>query len=146
MGIRAYSSAPKFWDSVTSSTHDHGDHEQVHPDGATHFEMRGITSLQVSCPVLLSTHLEKLDEWIRTVLWESRLPGGTEDPELQVLRCKGLFTMDSGEQYVLQGVRNMYEMSKVAEETVGVPESGKLVLIGKGLTDTIRRSLDALFR
>jgi len=144
MGIGAYSSAPKLWHNVTSSSHDHDKehHGQAHLDGATHYEIRGIASLQVSCPVMLSSQLEKFDEWIRTVLWENRLPGGTEDPELQVLRCKGVFTTDSGEQYVLQGVRSMYEMSRAAEEIVGVPEPGKLVLIGKGLTDAVRRSLE----
>jgi len=144
MGIGAYGSSSKSW-NVTPLAHDH-DQDHSHLECATHYEVRGISSLQVYCPVMSSSRLEKLDEWIRTVLWESRLPGGIEDPELQVLRSKGLFTIDSGEQYVLQGVRSMYEMSRVAEEVVGVPEPGKLVLIGKGLTLAVKRSLeDALF-
>jgi G3E family GTPase len=147
MGIDAYSSAFRSW-NVAPTTHDHDkDHcEQAHPDAATHYEIRGIASLQVPCPVMLPSRLEKLDEWIRTVLWENRLPGGEEDHELQVLRCKGLFTMESGEKYVLQGVRSLYEMSRVAEEVVGVPELGKLVLIGKGLTQTVQRSLEDALR
>lgn len=149
MGISAYSSAPQLLPTAsTTSTGLHHDHEHVHsedcdhPHEPTHYELRGISSLQVSCPVLSPSRFSALDEWIRTVLWENTLPGSTDTPDLQVLRCKGLFFTDSGEQYVLQGVRNMYEISKVeGQDIMGVPETGKLVLIGKGLGSTVRQSL-----
>jgi G3E family GTPase len=150
MGIMAYASPPSF-QRVTSVPHndDHhhdsgitNDSPHTHP---THYEARGISSLQVICPTLSPLHLERLDEWIRTVLWENHLPH--DDHELRILRCKGLFTMRSGEQYVLQGVQNMYEISQVDEGRVtGVPEHGKLVLIGKGLSDAVRRSLEEILK
>lgn len=90
-------------------------------------------------------HLKDLDVWVRTVLWENRLPNQTDEHTggIEVLRCKGIFTSDSGELYVLQGVRNMYEISKVEgdQSNVGLPDEGKLVLIGKGLDQMVRRSL-----
>lgn len=137
--------------------HDH-DHDHAH---ATHYEMRGITSLQVTCPVLTPAQHSRLDEWIRTVLWENRLPwpASTGAPEaastasapLEVLRCKGMFTSDAGQCYVLQGVRSMYEIAALEEgagagaDDVSGAEVGKLVFIGKGLDNAVRASLQEVF-
>jgi hypothetical protein len=91
--------------------------------------------------------LEELDEWIRTVLWENRTPDTVTETglsELKILRCKGLFVMESGEQYVLQGVQSMYDLSLVEGDVTGIPDSGKLVLVGKGLDESVRQSLERL--
>ncbi len=53
---------------------------------------------------------------------------GTQSSDLQILRCKGLVVTDTGDQYVLQGVRSMYDMSRVEEEVVGVPEAREACL------------------
>ncbi|KAJ8080785.1 hypothetical protein PM082_017620 [Marasmius tenuissimus] len=128
--------------------HSHDDSCEHHSENqVTHYEMRGITSLQISCPVFNAARLEHLDEWIRSVLWERRLPGSSSSQDIQVLRCKGLFTVETGEQYVLQGVRSIYELSKVSsgeDADLGVPDIGKMVLIGKGLNDEVRKSLEVL--
>jgi G3E family GTPase len=119
-----------------------------HEPTPNHYEIRGISSLQVSCPAMDQSRLDKLDEWIRCVLWENRIPGSTTtDSEVRVLRCKGAFTSTTGIHYVLQGVQSMYEISELdaaAADSLGVPEVGKIVLIGKGLDDNIRRSLDSV--
>jgi len=128
---------------IHSANCDH-DHEAT----PNHYEIRGISSLQVSCPALDQSRLDKLDEWVRSVLWENRIPGSTTtDSEVRVLRCKGAFTSTTGIHYVLQGVQSMYEISELdaaAADSLGVPEVGKIVLIGKGLDDNIRRSLDSV--
>jgi G3E family GTPase len=143
MGIGAYTSPPPLQHKKheTIGGHNHGETEH-----STHYELRGITSLQVACPVLTSTRLEKLDEWIRTVLWERHLPNGSHDIDVEVLRCKGLFTTESGEQLVLQGVRNLYEITQLDGGVVGVPDEGKIVLIGKGLGAEVRRSLELVLK
>lgn len=41
--------------------------------------------------------------------------------------------------------RNLYEITVVDGTEMGVPEEGKLVLIGKGLDATVRASLEAVF-
>lgn len=151
MGISAYASPPQIQPhiAVTDINHENCEEHDAHHHARepTHYELRGISSLQVSCPVLSQVSFDLLDEWIRSVLWENRLPGIAENPNLQVLRCKGLVTMESGEQYMLQGVRSMYEMTKVGEQVdIGVPEPGKIVLIGKGLDDTVRHSLESILR
>ncbi|KAI0667592.1 cobW-domain-containing protein [Trametes maxima] len=126
-------------------SHDHG-HSHDHEKAPTHYELRGISSLQIDCPKLTTAQLSKLDEWIRTVLWEKQLPNGSPyngAPTLEVLRCKGIFVTDGGELHVLQGVRSLYEISQAekGEEEFGLPDTGKLVLIGKGLDEDVRRSL-----
>lgn len=162
MGIQAYamramqSSGPSSDDSTDAShehSHDDGNacnhtHEHEHDTAPPHhYEIRGITSLQVSCPTLTEEGLQALDEWIRQVLWESKLPGETShDGPLTVLRCKGMFPVQSGQVHVLQGVRNLYEIApaEASGEEIGVPDEGKLVLIGKGLDDVVRQSLVTL--
>lgn len=146
MGISAYTTPPQFQAGKAAQIHSHENcedpsHTHEHPAQPYHYELRGISSLQVSCPLLNKARYDKLDEWLRVVLWDNRIPGSSE--EIQVLRCKGLITMESGEQYVLQGVRSMYEMGKVeAQKDIGLPQLGKIVLIGKGLDDTVRYSLE----
>ena len=148
LGISAYKLPPTI--PINENPHIHSelcgnhDHEPI----PNHYETRGISSLQVSCSALDQTRLDKLDEWIRTILWENRIPGSTTiDSEVRVLRCKGAFTSTTGIHYVLQGVQSMYEISEMevaAADSLGVPEVGKIVLIGKGLDDNVRRSLDSV--
>ncbi|EJF63368.1 cobW-domain-containing protein [Dichomitus squalens] len=126
--------------------HDHNHnnvHDHEHSTSPTHYEIRGISSLQIDCPKLSSQQLDVLDEWIRSVLWENKLPGSPsgDNSGLEVLRCKGLFVTTVGDLYVLQGVRNLYEIAKVEDEELGLPDAGKLVFIGKGLNEHVRRSL-----
>lgn len=156
MGIGAYASRPgPLAASSSADTHDcHG--ESCQDDGHSHphhYEVRGISSLQVSVPLLSQPAFDRLDEWIRTVLWEGALPedqpaAGGASPAISVLRCKGIFQTQSGETYVLQGVRNMYEIAPVEDDAanVGVPDAGKLVFIGKGLDERIRSSLLGVLR
>ena len=126
--------------------HDHNHHHHDHAKAPTHYELRGISSLQIDCPKFTEEQMGRLDEWIRTVLWEKQLPGRSANASsaLEVLRCKGLFVTDTGELHVLQGVRSLYEISEVeqgGEEELGLPDTGKLVFIGKGLDEHVRRSL-----
>ncbi|KAN0139900.1 CobW domain containing protein [Lactarius tabidus] len=149
VNIRAYASraslngGTSWFGNRDHAVHDH-DHGESH-DHSTHYEVRGITSLQISCPVLSTAQQERLEEWIRMVLWESQLPGHSTDDRdrpLEVLRCKGIFGTQSGQTLVLQGVRNLYELEPLVGDDVGLPEHGKLVFIGKGLGDAVRQSLE----
>ena len=150
LDIRAYASRI-LSHAATPRSGDHGhashDHERADDKASTHYEMRGITSLRVTCPVLSPKQLERLEEWIRIVLWECQLPGhigDTQQGSLEVLRCKGMFGTQSGQTFVLQGVRNLYELEPLIGDDVGIPEHGKLVFIGKGLDDSVRKSLESI--
>ncbi|KAI6121019.1 CobW domain-containing protein [Pisolithus croceorrhizus] len=110
-----------------------------------HYELRGISSLQMAIPPLSLEKLAKLEKWIQRVLWDKELPKDGSIPDthpVQILRCKGLFVMEFGKEYILQGVQTMYEISEVSGQDVhGLPSAGKLVLIGKGLDEVARSSL-----
>ena len=141
IGISAFRLPPP---DVPADNHIHSDDcKDAHDHDAppTHYELRGISSLQVTCGVLDQARLDRLDEWIRTALWENEIAGAAQ--AVKILRCKGAFTSDRGVHYVLQGVRSMYEISELpAGDSIGVPSTGKIVLIGKGLDDTARASLE----
>lgn len=110
-----------------------------------HYELRGISSLQMTIPPLSFEKLARLEKWIQRVLWDKELPKEDSSPNdhpVQILRCKGLLVMETGKEYILQGVQTMYEISEVSEQDVhGLPSAGKLVLIGKGLDEAARSSL-----
>jgi G3E family GTPase len=139
LGVGAYGS--RSLDPVSSDdTHGHHDHA----DGedctcVTHFQVKGISSLALTCPPLDEERFNHLDEWIRSILWDNKLPGASEDsPLIEVLRCKGLFSVGDT-QRVLQGVRNIYDITPAGQ---GHPSSGKLVFIGRNLdADQVRASL-----
>lgn len=152
IGIGAYAARTGLAGDDTLAPAEPHDHDHDHGgdacDCATHYQVRGISSLLVPCPVLNKTKLAALDEWIRTVLWEQRLPGPhtNDGTPLEILRCKGILSLDSGEQYVLQGVREMYDLSRVDVGQGVTPAEGKLVFIGKGLDEATRANLQAVLR
>jgi G3E family GTPase len=120
--------------------HDHAADEDCHC--INHYEVRGISSLSLACPPLDTARLERLDHWIRTVLWEGQLPGASENSaKLEVLRCKGLFSVN-GQQHVLQGVRSIYDIAPLAGSAPPSSSTGKLVFIGRHLhEEAVRTSL-----
>jgi len=155
MNIDAYAGAKQL-QNATFQPHQCGNapdglHDHTCQSSATHYELRGISSIQLFIPPLTTDQLTKLEHWIQGLLWRHDDPtkGDHKDhnDNLRVLRCKGLFISQTGEEYMLQGVQNMYEITPVeARDVVGIPDSGKLVLIGKGLDDTLRESLEAMLR
>jgi hypothetical protein len=78
--------------------------------------------------------LSALDAWVRSLLWEATLIGSsptTNSPGVEILRCKGTFSITDGARHVLQGFKFIYEITVVDEEenAAMAPEEGKLVLI-----------------
>ncbi|KAG2009962.1 hypothetical protein CC2G_012828 [Coprinopsis cinerea AmutBmut pab1-1] len=155
LGISAFSRPPPELSPSTQPGHVHTadcKHEHDEPEKkSTHYEIKGISSLQVACPPLTQSQLDKFDEWLRAVLWENHIPeespsasSADGSPALQVLRCKGTFVVN-GVHHILQGVRSMYDISELdPSQTMGIPDVGKVVLIGKGLDDNVRRSLETV--
>ncbi|KAF9534544.1 CobW domain-containing protein [Crepidotus variabilis] len=169
IGIQAFQKPPSVDEAVTPNSHvhtddcdhDHDEHDEKKPP--THYEVRGISSLQVRCGILDQAHIDKLDAWIRNALWENRVSVRsdekiTSDPvtevQVQILRAKGAFTSKEGKHFVFQGVRSIYEISELERKAPGVggdtdvdvPEEGKIVLIGTGLDDRVRKSLESVLR
>jgi G3E family GTPase len=123
------------------------DHSCNHSVAHEHTEQfHKICSLQINLPQLSEVQHGRLDEWVRSVLWESRLPtvhdmeGEGPLGELEVLRTKGFFTTPSG-SYVLQGVRELYEIT-LLKSTDDFSVDGKLVLIGRGMNGVVRSNFN----
>ena len=104
---------------------------------------QAISTVTFDLPKLDHTKLSKLDLWLQRILWESEFPSqeqGTEEkspPEpFEIHRAKGLILLKSGEVRMLQGVREIFEITEMAARTNGpanLQENGKIVLIGKGV-------------
>lgn len=154
IGINAYSGKP-FEELLLRLHHGHDHDELGHERHDIKPSYGSVVSIQVDMPVMTPQKAQKLDEWIRSILWEGKLLGwknetAREDGQtkLEVLRCKGVYCMENGEVFVLQGVRNMYEINPihVGGDVMGVPEEGKLVFIGKGLGEDAKASLLAVLQ
>jgi G3E family GTPase len=152
MNLNAYAARmPPASVPETYHHHNHVDGKCSDPEShpkSTHYTIRGISSILVPVPILPAAQVEVLDEWIRSVLWEHKLPNEEDAEGLDVLRCKGMFRTDAGGVYVLQGVREMYDLSLTEStgDSDGAGEIGKLVFIGKGLDDRVRTSLETAVR
>jgi G3E family GTPase len=75
--------------------------------------------------------VQKLDLFLRTILWEDELPGNVPFKAFEVHRLKGRVPVKGGKVLLIQGVRNIYDVNegKPAEAS----EDSKIVLIGKGI-------------
>jgi G3E family GTPase len=80
--------------------------------------------------------------------WEGMFPnaGSSEDEQqqkIEILRSKGYFRTADGRRWGLQGVRNLFEVKEILRigETEDQDIEGKLVLIGKGMSDLFEAQL-----
>jgi G3E family GTPase len=142
LNLRAYDSRPIDPSTLSKTSHEHNHDANEDCHCVNHYEVRGISSLSINCPPLDQTRLLRLDEWIRTILWENRLPSASNDAlQPEILRCKGIFSVN-GQQHVLQGVRSIYDIQPIAGTA---PSTGKLVFIGRRLNEEdVRSSLSAV--
>jgi len=82
---------------------------------------------------------EKLDKWIQTLLWEGTLIGVHSSEKMIVHRTKGRIVMRNGEEWILQGVREVYEFKRMG---ISHGQTSKIVLIGEALErDDIEKGL-----
>ncbi|ELU38988.1 CobW domain-containing protein [Rhizoctonia solani AG-1 IA] len=116
--------------------HAHADDHTHDGDDCHQHDIESISSVQVAIPALSETQLAKLDEWIRLVLWEKLIP------DVEVLRCKGIYHTENGKSYILQGVQTLYDVTELPESDSDIGSGkGKVVLIGRGLSKNITNNL-----
>lgn len=141
-------------DSSAPNTHAHA-HPHPHPAASLNSSphANNISSVTIPLPPSLpsvtgsSSAFYKL---VSTLLWEGRLPG-MEAP-LDLLRTKGYACTDDGQGWILQGVRDIFDISPVPPVEGAAGEEAKeikpkVVLIGRGLGDgeeVRRKFLEAL--
>lgn len=123
-----------------------------------------ITTISIPLPILDDVRTGAFDRLIRGLLWDGSLPPLSDPPtapvspddkpddkrEFDILRTKAFLRSSDGSEYILQGVRDIYEITQVPK---GIVEAGielerivpKLVLIGRGIDgSTAERFLSAL--
>ncbi|KAF8713344.1 Cobalamin synthesis protein cobW C-terminal domain, partial [Rhizoctonia solani] len=116
--------------------HAHAEDHTHDGDDCHQHDIESISSVQVAIPALSETQLAKLDEWIRLVLWEKLIP------DVEVLRCKGIYHTENGKSYILQGVQTLYDVTELPESDSDIGSGkGKVVLIGRGLSKNITNNL-----
>ncbi|KAI9774663.1 MAG: hypothetical protein M1840_002912 [Geoglossum simile] len=112
-----------------------------------------ISTIALAIPQITPHQLEGLDAWLQSVLWESVLPPESSQPgyqqsvtEFEIHRLKGRVCLTNGSLKIVQGVREVFEILDVKEGTTQpkadssrapgspcIPDTGKIVLIGRGL-------------
>ncbi|KAK2759547.1 hypothetical protein FQN54_003026 [Arachnomyces sp. PD_36] len=93
-----------------------------------------ITTIAFSLPLLTPEYIPHLDSWLRSVLWDSKLPFTEEEQDdLEVHRLKGLIHLADGSYKVIQGVRDVFEITDAENKKKSANSSPRLVLIGRGL-------------
>jgi hypothetical protein len=95
-------------------------------------------TITLTFPSLDGQKLDKLDTWLQSVLWEMVLPPPSslhESPKFAVHRLKGRIPLVHGEVKMIQGVREVFEITDLRNPsaTDEAAWAGKLVLIGKNV-------------
>ena len=85
--------------------------------------------------------LRGLDEWLRSVLWESKVPGWEVVTGWEIHRAKGWVRVVGGGVKMLQGVREIFELidgiEDAGDEEAGEEEKeqgGRIVFIGRDVS------------
>lgn len=150
-------------DGCASGTPHEHPHPHPHPSSSTSASSphaNDISSLTIplpaSVPSVTGPH-SALYALVSALLWEGQLPRGSppapgQADAFDLLRTKGFVRTDDGHEWVLQGVRDIFDFARVpagagATEADAREVEPKLVLIGRGLTDkegVRRRFVEAL--
>ncbi|PHH80332.1 hypothetical protein CDD80_1971 [Ophiocordyceps camponoti-rufipedis] len=115
--------------------------------GHSHLDpIQAISTICVPVPRLQPHQLVLVDAWLRELLWENRVPGSHEQGDFEVHRSKGRIVLENGEARMLQGVREVFELSEPPDGGEAQPADGKMIFIGRrlaeaGLADSFRRAL-----
>jgi G3E family GTPase len=105
-----------------------------------------ISTITLLLPSLSPIQWTKLDEWLRSALWESVLlaEATNEVTKFEIHRTKGRIMLDDGSLKLLQGVREVFELIDEKDGASGRngeaalvegTAEGKIVLIGRGLDE-----------
>lgn len=85
---------------------------------------KDISTIAIPVPTLREDRISSFESSIQKLLWTSNEEG------IEILRMKGRVTDHSGRTWIIQGVREIYEMVEVTSEA---SSNGKLVFIGKNV-------------
>ncbi|KAL4978570.1 CobW/HypB/UreG, nucleotide-binding domain-containing protein [Aspergillus desertorum] len=126
--------------------YDHLDSLDFSQKGHSHTDP-SISTIALTYPLLHPSKIPLVDAWLRSVLWDSKLPlpSGSEaqKPSFDIHRLKGILALSDGSSKIIQAVREVFEIrdeaasskSGSAAEDSRRKSQCKIVLIGRGLGD-----------
>ncbi|KAH6673715.1 CobW/HypB/UreG [Halenospora varia] len=99
-----------------------------------------ITTVTVNVPILEPGQLEYVDSWLRSILWDSKLPASGSDhdqDDVEIHRLKAKLPCTNGNVKIVQGVRDVFEITDAPKDSssLGSANEGKIVLIGRYLVN-----------
>ncbi|KAI0870953.1 vitamin b12 biosynthesis, cobw-like protein [Hypoxylon argillaceum] len=96
-----------------------------------------ISTVSFNIPLLAEGQLQGIDSWLRSVLWESEVPGtSSKQTNIEIHRLKARLVFEGGNTKIVQGVREVFEivdMEKPTYDANTTLQAGKIVLIGRGI-------------
>ncbi|KAF3768052.1 cobW-domain-containing protein [Cryphonectria parasitica EP155] len=97
-----------------------------------------ISTISIPLPLLEGHQVDRVDKWLRTLLWENELAGDVAEHKasFEIHRLKGRLAVRNGTTKIIQAVRELFEIFD-APSSDGEDETktGKVVLIGRHVTD-----------
>lgn len=115
--------------------------------------------MAILTPPIPADKVPRVDEWLRSVLWESVLPTPANSTiesrptNFEIHRLKGIIYLDDGSSKIIQAVRDVFEIrdSELRQSDGDEPSDVqcKIVLIGRGLgpsVDPWRESFESFVR
>ena len=100
--------------------------------------LQTITTVAITVPALTPEQLPALDAWLRSILWDQKLPSRSEGSQkLEIHRLKAKLPMTNREVKIVQGVRDVFDIldAPKASEGDSLETQGKIVLIGRHIGD-----------
>jgi G3E family GTPase len=91
--------------------------------------------MSIPVPRLEPSKIADVDKWLRSILWDNRIPGSDGEGEFEIHRSKGRIVLQDGTAKMLQGVREVFELSDPPETAETQPEQGKIIFIGRKLVE-----------
>ncbi|KAI6376735.1 hypothetical protein MCOR25_002700 [Pyricularia grisea] len=108
-----------------------------------------ISTLSIPISTLDPSQVSKVDGWLRSVLWDNKLPGDAAQGKtpFEIHRVKGRLELSNGDIKLIQGVRELFEIFDGPQEAAAESNGGKIILIGRHLqqfdfTESLRSSLN----
>ncbi|KAG5926619.1 hypothetical protein E4U42_003099 [Claviceps africana] len=114
--------------------YDQFDDADERPKGHSHLDPT-ISTMSIPVPRLHTSKLSDVDKWLRSVLWENILPESRGKNDFEIHRSKGRIVLNNGKAKMLQGVREVFELSDAPQSGEVLPEEGKIIFIGRNLSE-----------
>ncbi|PKY01419.1 CobW domain protein [Aspergillus campestris IBT 28561] len=127
------------YDNVTDLDFANKGHSHIDP---------AISTLSLTHSPITPAQIPLVDAWLRSVLWDSKLPPSplsptgssatNEELDFEIHRLKGILVLTDGTTKIIQAVREVFEIrdgrAAAARDAEGEgPTECKIVLIGRGL-------------